>query len=247
MKVTIAHELFHHHQSAYVWFSLFRSKTWDECTASVIERSYAKWMYEQGKLVNDPAVKDLKFCDRDHKEWLFAPLDNSLIVPTGFDPTLVGQVYKKTGIKLMVDIKDLIKGNRPVNFEELERVLFESVTPRVPQLKRVEMMRDIFGYWEAGVQNYGNCDKGYMLGEFYEYIRDNYVPDARLHDFLMYGTGFTDMMFFTAGWNIANAFKEGFHVEDAFLSRAFNEYCQTVMKKTVRFIYAYGERRYPCL
>ncbi|MBO4463698.1 MAG: hypothetical protein J5797_05830 [Prevotella sp.] len=234
LKVTIAHELFHHHQSAYVWFSLFRSKTWDECTASVIERSYAKWMYDQRKLAHDPAVTDLGFSNRDNKEWLFAPLDNSLIVPTGFDPSLVGQLYKKTAMKLMVDIKDMIKGNRPVNFEELERVLFESVSPLFPQLRRVEMLRDVFGYYEAATHNYGNCEKGYMLGELYEYIRDNYVPDARLHDFLMYGTGFTDMMFFTAGWNIANAFKMGFHVEEAFLSRAFNEYCQTVMKDIVK-------------
>ena len=231
MKVSIGHELFHHHQSAYVAFSLFRSKTWDECTASVLERDYAQWLFNKGKLMHNPQTTNLDWADRDHKEWLFAPLDNSLIVPTGFDFSAIGQLYRKTGLKLLVDIKDMIKGNRPVNLEEIDRVFCESVLPLYPI--NPSMLHDIFGYCEIGIQNYANCDKGYMLGELYEYIRDKYVPNAKLHDFLMYGTGFTDMMLLSYGWNIANAFKKGFHKDDVFLSKAFEEYCLTVMKQIV--------------
>ena len=238
LKITIAHELFHHHQSAYVWFSLFRSKTWDECTATVLERDYAKWLYDQDKLSKRPEELEAYYADTKEKEWLFAPLDNSLIIPTDFNLSVVGTVYRTSGLKLLGEIKDMVEGDRPLNYKEAERMLLETLYPMTPLGIPVYMWRDILGFCngigQAFTMSYANCDKGYMLGEFYMYIRDKYKPDARLHDFLMYGTGFTDMLLLSAGWNIANAFKEGFKVGDEFLYRAFEEYCGTVMGEIVK-------------
>lgn len=238
LKITIAHELFHHHQSAYVWFSLFRSKTWDECTATVLERDYAKWLYDQDKLSKRPEELEAYYADTKEKEWLFAPLDNSLIIPTDFNLSVVGTVYRTSGLKLLGEIKDMVEGDRPLNYKEAERMLLETLYPMTPLGIPVYMWRDILGFCngigQAVTMSYANCDKGYMLGEFYMYIRDKYKPDARLHDFLMYGTGFTDMLLLSAGWNIANAFKEGFKVGDEFLYRAFEEYCGTVMGEIVK-------------
>lgn len=238
LKITIAHELFHHHQSAYVWFSLFRSKTWDECTATVLERDYAKWLYDQDKLSKRPEELEAYYADTKEKEWLFAPLDNSLIIPTDFNLPVVGTVYRTSGLKLLGEIKDMVEGDRPLNYKEAERMLLETLYQMTPLGIHVYMWRDILGFCngigQAFTMSYANCDKGYMLGEFYMYIRDKYKPDARLHDFLMYGTGFTDMLLLSAGWNIANAFKEGFQVGDEFLYRAFEEYCGTVMGEIVK-------------
>lgn len=240
LKITIAHELFHHHQSAYVWFSLFRSKTWDECTATVLERDYAKWLYDQEKLSKRPEELEAYYADTKEKEWLFAPLDNSLIIPTDFNLPAVGTAYRMSGLKLLGEIKDMVEGDRPLNYKEAERMLLETLIPMRPSVGNLytNLLRDIFGFYngmgEAVNMSYANCDKGYMLGEFYMYIRDKYKPDARLHDFLMYGTGFTDMLLLSAGWNIANAFKEGFKVGDEFLYRAFEEYCGTVMGEIVK-------------
>ena len=210
--ITLCHELFHHFHTSYVVNSVFRDSRLTEAGASVLERDFAQWLYDLGKLDLDPrdprADNKYEFVDRTNKRWLLASLC-SPVLPTNvkLDP-LLGLCKTYANLVIMAvkrNLMMLLPGQ--VTQEMVEKTINEAkqALNELPEKAHltIEQINDLCGFLGEAFTGGVNCDTGYMLGDFIDYLRKHVNSTTRLHDILMYGSG----------WDVAKALRQGFKIE----------------------------------
>ena len=210
--VTLCHELFHHFHTSYVVNSVFRDSRLTEAGASVLEREFTQWLYGLGKLdldPRDPTAEDkYEFVERKNKQWLLASLC-SPILPTHANLDQLLGLCKAYANLVVMGIKRNLMMLLPgqVTQEKVEKSVNEA-TQALNELSEkaylsIEQLNDLCGFLGEAIMGGTNCDTGYMLGDFIDYLRKHVNSTTRLHDILMYGSG----------WNVAKALKQGFKIE----------------------------------
>jgi len=232
MLMTICHELFHHFQSAYVLNSCFRDSKLLEATAAVLEHDFTDWLYNQNppKLSFDPRSaegdKILDFVDRSPKHWLLGSLCFP-IAPSFANLDQLGELCKASLVAIART--SLLSGNQgvPLDSASLERAI-RSQKGALDELSRsanlsLDQIGDIFGYIGEQIKGGPNCDAGYMLGDFIDYLRRHRMPSNRLHYILEY----------LSGGNTAEALKQGFCINT---DEEFYEFYEGFIKQHLKEI-----------
>ena len=222
LKLTVCHELFHHHQSSYALYSWMKCKTVDEATASALERYYARWLYDNHIIRNNPDDKafdgKFEFVDRSKKEWLFNPLDNAIVLPTTMTITLL----RNAAMSLYGDMVNFWK-SPSYTMDKARDAVIDIITALYGTGFANMVIRDMMGITEAIGENNANCERGYVLGGVIEKLSEKYGP-RKLHAIMTYGTGYLSLQLHF--WNLADAFKKAFNIDDEALYQCYEEFCK---------------------
>lgn len=230
LLMTVCHELFHHFHSSYVINSFFRDSRLAESTAAVLEHDFTDWLYETGKLDFDPRSREgdnkLQYADRSPKYWLLGALTRP-VMPSFANLDQLGELCKATLVTLMRSAMLTNNDELFVDTTEMNRRI-RAQKEAIDEMSRranlsFEQLCDIFGYVGELKKGGPNCDAGYMLGDFIDYLRENVNRETTLHDILMYGSG----------WNLAEAFKKGFGIES---EEKFYEHYEGFILKNIKDI-----------
>ena len=87
----------------------------------------------------------------------------------------------------------------------------------------IEQLIDIFGFFGEAFYGGVNCDTGYMLGDFIDYLRERVDEKVTLHDIIMYGSGS----------DVAKALQQAFDIQT---EEKFYDYYEGFIKKYIRDI-----------
>lgn len=237
LQMCICHELFHHFQGSYVLNSVFRDLRLAESTASVLEHDFTDWLYRKGTLTYDPRTREgdskLEFVDRSPKEWLFGSLCEP-VTPSSVKFDQLGNLIKAS-IVAMARLKVQENSHQPfmdpsytAEADRAAKEALEELSNRARLTK--DQLKDIGGFLG---EHFGgpNCDVGYMLGDFIDYLRRHKMPSNKLYYILEYGSG----------WNLAEALKQGFLIEsDAdfyqFYEGFIKQYLKDIVKRQDYFV-----------
>ena len=212
--ITLCHEMFHHFHSGYVFSNVFKDSRLTEAGASVLERDFADWLYKNNKLGFDPRTQAadarLEFVLRTNRHWLLA----SLCSPVAPTHVKLDQLWELCKAYVEVIIRAAII-NSSVTNPYSTAVSLETVQESIRKMEdalsnlseraylSIEQLIDLCCFTGEAIMGGVNCDTGYMLGDFIDYLRKHADQNATLHDMLMYGSG----------WNVAKALQQGFNIE----------------------------------